>query len=156
MSSIFDNRVFDVEKFVTMPKCTKSWNIGPAGCILTAFSYAFGVESNSGRINGLNSLGPNLKQEVNVLAESLGFNKLYPGPCYRNICIKQQNQNNDLCNEECINANYDFSNKVIQLYDRGQEIEALDMIWELIEKLPNKINCYSGKEQVILPESCKV
>ncbi len=31
---------------------------------------------------------------------------------------------------------YGFSDLIVRLYDGGKEIEALELIWELIEKLP--------------------
>lgn len=171
-NTVFNGLTFDVQKFVNHPKCVKAWNdfqvdpsgdsiIIEAGCLLTAFVRAFGLKTDQENI--LTDLTvetaekykmyaqrdlPFIRKEVEALVESL------MPEIYETIrttitrAIKIDANGNETT--EKINLDWPFCMAVIEAYDYGEPEVALNLVWKLIEKLPNKVG-YANIEDVVMP-----
>lgn len=133
--TIFDDLTFDVKAFAEMPKCKGRWTKGEAGCLMTAFLRGFGFHFvPGGKEEWVRQGGTNLKHvaminEFNKLSEELGLESHFTHPEYESA-----------------------AGKIVFNFDNGSEVEALHMIWSIIERLPNK----TGFAKIEDVELCQV
>ena len=129
MATIFDNKTFDVAKFLSVPKCKGTYvdNNG-SKCLLSAFVEGFGfiVKRNPGCLgtdvyydNKWIGTIDNVFQEIDKLANQL-FHKI------------------DFFSSEMPKFPMDFTSAVIQDYDEGDPKAAIDLVFQLIDKLPKR------------------
>lgn len=146
MMSVLENKSFDVQKFVNHPKCVGAWEAGKAGCLLTAFVRAFGVFTRDESILGQ---GKEIRDEVELLAIKYIPDVVSSLP-RQHVYVTKFNQP-VVCD---LKRNF-FSQYVVYLYDTGREVEALNLLWQLIDALPNKVG-FAKIEDVVMPEVCNV
>lgn len=122
---------FDLEVFATTPKCTRTWYDRGAGCLWTAFMKAYGARVAGNGEMTLFTFGDRYSFEagsimmldvVSTLVEKAGL----------------------LVTKESLG----FMGSIVERYDHDREVEALHMIWGLIERLPNKVG---SAHEVTLP-----
>lgn len=117
MKTIFDNRVFDVQAFANMPRCTGEFKQPDgSGCLLTALWHGFGIrvmisdiESESRFKTAEFCILDKLLKETDQLAWNLGLDE-------------------------------DFTGKIVANFDSRHKAHiAVNLMFELIERLPNKV-----------------
>lgn len=146
IKTIFHGLEFDVEQFAKSPKCTQVWyneDTG-AGCLLTAFWQAFGFKPEFNARGSTRFVSPckqftyclqDMREETNILSNNLGLPADY---------------------QSSSGFTFDFSECVIDLFDSSEKMmDAVNLVWELIDKLPNKVNIVD-KSYMRLLESCEV
>lgn len=115
--TIFEGLVFNTEKFLKMPKCKGSWIKGESGCLLTAFFYAFGLKTTK-------SIPTNTICSVLKFME-VGEHTQYTALTHFDILLSR------------IGGTVRYTD-ITSKYDKGEEIKALQLVWQVIEALPNK------------------
>lgn len=143
---------FNLKVFATSPKCTGKWcQSDGSGCLWTAFFRAFGYEVNSSQTRfsypGQSWLDfmPNsevMKQTVQAFLQRAGLPTEYSSVyltrmhSYKYVATGQSEPHGPIIRkveDDC------FLNHTINLYDHNEEVKALHLIWNLIDRLPNKV-----------------
>lgn len=129
--NVLIGRLFDVEAFAKMPKCKGSFQKGEAGCLLTGLLKGLDIVMVEGCFIDSNT-GKGLTGLFNSIDELAAFHNVdFP----RTVACN----NMDAPYPYIANIDY-FFQYIIKEYDNGDPISALNKIWELIDKLPKKIN----------------
>lgn len=141
---------FSEEAFVHMPKCRgrffykESKGTQPAGCLLSAFWYALGftlmpiTETYENPRTGTLHTVSMMLSATNIIAKAL-----VPEKC------KMPHWAGESCTEDnCEEHGYDFCSQIVDSYDAGEDKEALDLVFSLIDALPrrNKYRIEDRKE----------
>jgi len=120
---LFGNKKIDLVKFANFPKCTDTFmNKNGSGCLMTALWVSMGFEpiTTARDIDDKLALTFRDPDSLEILCpvtmwdEFDGFvRESYPGIGVNNFC-----------------------NSIISRYDENQEVEALNLLWKLIEQMP--------------------
>jgi hypothetical protein len=138
----FEGKKFDLINFAISPKCQDNFGaIDGPGCLMTAFIKAWGFS----------------EKEVCFGSTHKGYETTVKGDVIGSLCSELAELLLDVDGQS-------FTESIVTHYDskkrecKNEPEIALNLIWTLIEAIPEeyRINFNVNKEQVILPEPCKV
>ena len=139
MSNLFDGKKIDLVKFANFPKCKDTFrDENGSGCLFTALWSSMGF-TTEGLRSGLVFVDPILPGRFDAIAMWDEFDS-FVKESYPDLMPARKG--------------FGFVNAVISRYDDGDQVEALNILWTLIERLP-KVS-YAEKEDVINSLPCRV